>query len=222
VYGGLNAVAQRDFKRLIAYSSVSHMGFVLVGLASLTFEGTVGGHFQMVSHGLISAGLFLVVGVIYDRIHDRKIENFSGLASKYPGYTFVVVVLFFASLGLPGFSGFVGELMVLIGAFSASDNQYSDVTFWMAILTVSGIVISAVYYLWTLQRMFFGDFWMRKKEWTELFNDLSRREWLMFIPLMLFILLLGIFPSILLDPIDSSFHHFVEYVRVVGSSYLNK
>ncbi len=221
VYGGLNAVAQRDFKRLIAYSSVSHMGFVLVGLASLSFEGVVGGHFQMVSHGLISAGLFLVVGVIYDRIHDRRIENFSGLASKYPGYTFVVVVLFFASLGLPGFSGFVGELLVLIGAFSAPSSQLSDVTFWMAILAISGIIISAVYYLWTLQRMFFGDFWMRKKEWTELFNDLSRREWLMFIPLMLFILLLGIFPGILLDPIDTSFQHFVEYVQVVGSSYLN-
>ena len=157
-------MAQNDLKRLIAYSSVSHMGFVLLGLASLTVEGVSGSLFQMISHGLISGGLFLIVGVIYDRTHNRRIENFSGLANKMPVYTFFTVVLFFASLGLPGFSGFVGELLTLIGGIGSMKSN-GLLPSWIGMVAVSGIIISAAYYLWTLERMFFGKYWTREEGW---------------------------------------------------------
>ncbi|MFY0686742.1 MAG: NADH-quinone oxidoreductase subunit M [Cyclobacteriaceae bacterium] len=221
IYGGLNSLAQRDLKRLIAYSSVSHMGFVMVGLAALTAEGVSGMMFQMVSHGLISAALFLVVGVIYDRTHDREIENYSGLATRLPRYTFVVVIVFFASLGLPGLSGFVGELLVLMGAFgSVSQNGLLDS--WIGFVSVLGIVISAIYYLWVLQRMFFGSFWVRHEEWLPQIKDLSRREWIMFIPLLLLIVLLGVYPRVLLDPMNGAVIQFVDHVTTVGNLILNK
>lgn len=210
IYGGLNALAQRDLKRLVAYSSVSHMGFVLVGLAALTSDGAAGTVFHMLSHGLISAGLFLVVGVVYDRTHNRTIENFSGLATRMPKYTFVVIVLFFASLGLPGLSGFVGELMVLMGAFGASVNGTYSVV--LAILATTGIIISAVYYLWTTQRMFFGKYWVREEAWERHMKDLGKREWLMFLPLILLILLLGIYPRIVLDPMNESVRLFIDHL----------
>src|SRR5690606_29821578 len=115
IYGALNALAQTDLKRLIAYSSVSHMGFVLLGISSLTAEGVSGAMFQMLSHGFLSAALFFLVGVLYDRVHDRYIYNFRGLASIMPKYTAYVAIAFFASLGLPGFSAFIGEAFVIIG-----------------------------------------------------------------------------------------------------------
>jgi NADH-quinone oxidoreductase subunit M len=220
LYGGLNAIAQRDFKRLVAYSSVSHMGFILVGLASLTSEGASGALFQMISHGLISAGLFLVVGVLYDRTHNRRIENFSGLASKLPGYTFVVVIMFFASLGLPGLSGFVGEVLVLMGAFGGTALEYSDITIWMAVLSVTGIILSAVYYLWTLQRMFFGQYFVREATWEPKMKDLSAREWGMFVPLIVLILLLGVYPRAILDYMDASVNIFVTHIIDQGSALI--
>src|SRR5687768_16623411 len=116
LYGGLNAMASKDLKRLIAYSSVSHMGFVLLGLASLTPEGVAGAVYQMFSHGFISAMLFLIAGVLYDRTNDRLINNYSGLTSKMPVFFVFVLIAFFASLGLPGFSGFIAEIMILLGA----------------------------------------------------------------------------------------------------------
>ena len=194
LYGGMNALAQRDFKRMVAYSSVSHMGFVLVGLAALTPQGISGSLFHMVSHGLISPALFLIVGVIYDRTGDRRMENFSGLASGMPVYTFFVVLFFFAGLGLPGMSGFVGELLVLMGAFSSS-----NLNLWIGLLAVIGIIISAAYFLWTVQRMFFGKFFVREQVWKQNMYDLTVREKVMFIPLAILVVLLGIFPRLILD-----------------------
>lgn len=210
LYGGLNAMAQRDIKRLVAYSSVSHMGFVMVGLAAMTTEGEMGVVFHMLSHGLISAGLFLAVGVIYDRTHNRLIENFSGLAHRLPGYTFVVVVLFFASLGLPGMSGFVGELLILIGAFQAGTS--GSVSIAIGLLATLGIIVSAIYYLWTLQRMFFGKYWVREESWSAKIVDLSFREWLMFLPLIFLIILFGVVPSIILDPMNETIQLFVNHL----------
>jgi NADH-quinone oxidoreductase subunit M len=210
LYGGLNALAQRDIKRLVAYSSVSHMGFVMVGLAAMTTEGEMGVVFHMLSHGLISAGLFLAVGVIYDRTHNRLIENFSGLAHRLPGYTFVVVVLFFASLGLPGMSGFVGELLILIGAFQAGTS--GSVSIAIGLLATLGIIVSAIYYLWTLQRMFFGKYWVREESWSAKIVDLSFREWLMFLPLIFLIILFGVVPSIILDPMNETIQLFVNHL----------
>jgi len=220
IYGGLVAMAQNDVKKLIAYSSVSHMGFVLLGLAALTSEGVAGSLFQMVSHGFISGALFLIVGVIYDRTHDRQIENISGLANKMPAYTFFVVVFFFASLGLPGLSGFVGEVLVLMGAIGAESVNHLFPR-WIGMLAVLGIIISAGYYLWTLQRMFFGKYWTREASWDQFMKDLSIREWLMLAPLAVLVVVFGVFPSLLLDPIDNSIRFFVESIFSQGQNYLN-
>ncbi|WP_421872139.1 complex I subunit 4 family protein [Marinoscillum sp.] len=220
VYGGMVAMAQNDVKKLIAYSSVSHMGFVLLGLAALTSEGVTGSLFQMVSHGFISGALFLVVGVVYDRTHDRQIEGLSGLASKMPKYTFFVVLFFFASLGLPGLSGFVGEVLVLIGAIGA---QHANGLFprWIGMVSVLGIIISAGYYLWTLQRMFFGKYWTKQADWDAKMLDLTTREWLMLLPLALLTVLFGVFPSLLLDPIENTMQFFVQSLMSQGQSYLS-
>ncbi|MEP2774178.1 MAG: NADH-quinone oxidoreductase subunit M [Fulvivirga sp.] len=209
IYGALNALGSKDLKRLIAYSSVSHMGFVLLGLASLTVEGVSGSIYQMVSHGIISAGLFLIAGVIYDRTKDRIIGNYSGLASEMPKYTVIVVIFFFASLGLPGFSGFIAEVFVLLGAFSSSVVN-GLVPRWMVIAALAGLVLSAAYYLWTIQRMFFGQFHLKTE--VKSVTDLGKRELLMFIPLIILALLLGIFPSLLLDLINNSVNTVVDFV----------
>ncbi len=207
LYGGLNALAQNDIKRMVAHSSVSHMGFVLVGLASLTVEGISGALYQQVSHGLISPALFIIAGVIYDRTKNREMEHFSGLAHKMPVYTFLTAIFFFAGLGLPGLSGFVAELMVLIGAFKAS-----SLSFWIGILAALGIAISAAYFLWTLQRMFFGKYFVREKSWEPAMLDLSAHEKLMLIPLALLVLLLGIYPKIVLDVSDGTINFLINHV----------
>ena len=220
VYGGLNAMAQTDMKRLVAYSSVSHMGFMLLGLAVLTVEGVSGSLFQMVSHGLISGALFLVVGVLYDRTHDRKIDNLSGLAHRMPVFTAFTVVFFFASLGLPGFSGFVGELLVLIGGIGG-EALNGLVPSWVGMVAVSGILISAAYYLWTLQRMYFGRFWAREQSWEPALTDMTKREWLMLLPLAIMVMLLGIFPNLLLDRSQESVQFFTESILETGRRYLD-
>ena len=216
VYAAMNALASKDLKRLIAYSSVSHMGFVLLGLASLTAEGIGGAIYQLISHGIISAGLFLIAGVIYDRAHDRLIHNYSGLASKMPRYTVIVVMFFFASLGLPGFSGFIAEIFVLLGAFYAS--VVSElIPQWMPVLALIGIVITAAYYLWTIQRMFFGPYHVKIKD--AKLPDVTGREMLMFIPLAIAALLLGIFPDLLLSMINTTVNTIVDFVGSNNITY---
>ncbi|WP_439881903.1 complex I subunit 4 family protein [Pontibacter sp. MBLB2868] len=221
IYGALCALAMNDLKKLIAYSSVSHMGFVLLGLASLTTEGVNGAVYMMFSHGIISAMLFLVVGVIYDRSHDRMILNFRGLASKMPAYTSFVVIAFFASLGLPGFSGFISELLVLAGGFSAPEIT-GMLPRWFTIVAVFGLLLSAAYYLWALQRMFFGKFWLFPElRATAVIKDLTFREYLMLVPLAVLALLFGIFPHLLLDKVSVSISGFTEIVLQNGQEQLN-
>lgn len=199
IYGALNALASKDLKRLIAYSSVSHMGFVLLGIASATTEGIAGAVYQMVSHGIISAMLFLIAGVLYDRTHDRLIENYSGLALKMKHYTAFVLIAFFASLGLPGFSGFIGEVLIFFGAFQ-SHTLNNLVPFWMPLVATLGLLLGAAYYLWTIQRMFFGPF-ATKTTYAEL-PDLTTREYSMLLPLAILALLFGILPQVLLNFIN--------------------
>ena len=204
LYGALNALAQTDLKRLIAYSSVSHMGFVLLGLASMTAEGMAGAVFQMISHGFLSAALFFLVGVIYDRVHDRYIYNFRGLASLMPAYTGFVAVAFFASLGLPGFSAFIGEAFVIIGTFNA-ESVGTGIPRWMAIAGSLGILLSAVYFLWTLQRMFFGQTRVKGgEEWLTALKDVTIRERIVLFPTLALALLLGVMPSLVFDNLNSS------------------
>ena len=193
VYGGLNALAQTDLKKMIAYSSVSHMGFVLLGVASLTAEGVNGAVYQMVSHGVLSAMLFLIAGVLYDRTHDRRIDSYRGLMQPMPRFTTLTALAFFASLGLPGMSGFVGELFTLMGSF-----QSAWLPGWLTALATTGILLAAAYFLWTLQRMFFGTYWSRHEATVPL-TDLTTRESLLLIPLGVIALALGLFPNLILN-----------------------
>lgn len=198
IYGGLNALAQYDVKKMIAYSSVSHMGFVLLGIASLTAEGVNGAVYQMVSHGVLSAMLFLIAGVVYDRTHDRRIDSYRGLMQPMPQYATLTAVAFFGSLGLPGFSGFVGELFTLMGGY-----QSPWLPGWLTTVSTTGILLAAAYFLWTLQRMFFGTFWSRHEmaspNGTSVLTDLTAREKWLLIPLGVLALALGLFPNLIFN-----------------------
>jgi NADH-quinone oxidoreductase subunit M len=213
LYGALNALAQRDFKRIIAYSSVSQMGFVLLGIASQTPEGLSGAVFQMVSHGFLSAMLFFLVGVVYNRVHDRDIYNFQGLGTLMPKYTVFIMIAFFASLGLPGFSAFIAEAFSLAGAFkSCSFNGL--LPHWMAIAGAVGILFSACYFLWTLQRMFFGSISLKGGEiWRAAMTDLNTREIITLIPLAVAVLAIGLMPSLVFDKINDSVLSLVHYLQ---------
>lgn len=214
IYGALNALSSKDLKRLIAYSSVSHMGFVLLGLASITVEGIAGAVYQMFSHGIISAMLFLLAGVLYDRTYDRLIANYSGLANKMKVFTGFVLIAFFASLGLPGLAGFIGEVMIFFGAF-LSERSNGLLPMWMAITATFGLLLGAGYYLWTIQRMFFGPLSV-KVPVAEL-NDIDSREYVMLLPLSLAILYFGILPQPLLNFIDPFAQEFVELIFMSAS-----
>ncbi|WDF56841.1 complex I subunit 4 family protein [Mucilaginibacter sp. KACC 22063] len=204
LYGALNALAQRDLKRLIAYSSVSHMGFVLLGIASMTPEGISGAIMQMVSHGYLSSMLFFLVGVVYTRVHDRDIYNFRGLAATMPQYTVFIMIAFFASLGLPGFSAFIAEAFSLAGAFK-SQSTNGLVPQWMAACGAIGILLSAAYFLWTLQRMFFGTESLKGGAgWKQALTDINWREKSALLPLAIMALVLGIMPSLVFDKINDS------------------
>lgn len=194
IYGALNALASKDLKRLIAYSSVSHMGFVILGLASLSAEGISGAIFQMVGHGFITAMLFIIAGVLYDRTGDRMIGNYSGLHNRMPVYTTFVLIAFFAALGLPGLCGFIGEIMVLLGAFRSD-----YVMGWTAVLAAGGLVLAAGYSIWTIQRMFMGPYAVAVDG---NIHDLTRREIVMLMSLSLFVVVLGLFPQLLVEYIN--------------------
>jgi len=203
LYAALVALAQTDLKKMIAYSSVSHMGFVLLGLAAATTEAITGAVYQMFSHGIIAALLFLLVGVLYDRTHDRMIPNYRGLISKMPAYSVIITIAFFASLGLPGMSGFIAEILIFIGAFQAQASTGTIPT-WMPLVATLGLLLSAAYYLWTLQRMFFGKFSTHMSIDSNTLKDLTVNEKALLYTLSGLIILFGLFPSVLLNKIGPS------------------
>lgn len=205
IYGAFCAMAQKDFKKMIAYSSISHMGVVLIGISALNSMGVIGGVLQMFNHGIVTAMLFLIVGVIYDRTHTRGMGDFGGLAKQMPIYTGITTVAFFAAIGLPGLNIFVGELFSYIGALQSF--------LWVAILSTTGIVLGAAYMLGGFQRIFFGQL---PDKWNTL-TDIDKRETIMFVPLIIIIILLGVYPSIIIDPINSSLNHFVDFVQKAGA-----
>ncbi len=202
IYGSLCAMAQTDFKKLIAYSSIAHMGYVVLGMASLTTQGVTGAVFQMFNHGTITAMLFLIVGVIYDRTHTRDLNAFGGLANKMPKYFGIVVVAFFAALGLPGLSGFISEALVFLGAFSVKAIRV------ITIVSTLGIVLTAAYMLWTLQRVFFGTL---PEKWNNL-TDLNLKEYATLVPLLIIVVFLGVYPSPMLNIMSSSVNQLVDFV----------
>jgi len=188
VYTSLVALMQEDIKKLIAYSSVAHMGFVTMGLFTLTPQGIQGAMFQMVSHGLVSGALFLCVGVIYDRMHTREIAAYGGLVNRMPLYAVVFMVFTMANVGLPGTAGFVGEFLTLMGAFKANP--------WVAFFATTGVILSAGYALWLYRRVVFGE--LVKPE-LKTIADLNGREIAMFVPLVLLTIWYGIAPGTILD-----------------------
>ncbi len=192
IYGAFCALGQSDFKRLVAYSSVSHMGYVLLGIAVLKEEAVNGAIFQMFAHGLSSAMMFLLVGVLYERAHHREIARFGGIATVMPTYFAIAVVGFFASLGLPGLVGFIGEIMVFLGAFTYSK--------WLTGIATIGMLLTAAYILWTMQRVYLGQV---KDEYKE-FSDCNRWEYLSLFPLAVTSIFFGVLPAIVLDIFRSS------------------
>src|SRR5580693_1437807 len=188
IYTALVALVQEDMKKLIAYSSVAHMGFVTMGLFAMTAQGVAGGIFQMISHGIVSAALFLCVGVIYDRMHTREIAAYGGLVNRMPVYAFVFMVFALANIGLPGTSGFVGEFLALIGTFRVNN--------WVATLATIGTILSSAYMLWLYRKVIFG-----RLEKPSLFHitDIGWREIVVLAPLVILTVLFGIYPKPVLD-----------------------
>ena len=184
VYGALVAMAQKDMKKLVAYSSVSHLGFVMLGLFALNPVGINGGVLQMINHGLSTGALFLLVGVIYERRHTRMIADYGGLSKSMPVYATIFLIITMASIGLPSLNGFVGEFTILVGAFHRS--------WWWAVAAALGIVLGAAYMLWMYQRVFFGPITNPENEKV---SDLNRREWVYLLPLVLLCFWIGLYPK---------------------------
>jgi NADH-quinone oxidoreductase subunit M len=189
IYTSLVALVQEDMKKLIAYSSIAHMGFVTIGAFILNMQSVQGSIFQMLSHGIVSAALFLCVGVVYDRMHTREIAAYGGLVHRMPRYAFTFLFFTLASVGLPGLSGFVGEFLVLVGTFKANT--------WVAFLATTGIILGAAYALWLYRKVVFGEL---TKDSLKGILDMNRREIALFLPLILITLWMGIYPSSFLDP----------------------
>jgi NADH-quinone oxidoreductase subunit M len=206
VYGALVAMAQEDFKKLIAYSSISHMGIVVLGIAALNTQGITGAVMQMFNHGTITAMLFLIVGVIYDRAHTRGLNDFGGLMNQMPKYSGVMVIAFFAALGLPGLSGFISEAFTFLGAFQSAPIRS------ITIAATIGIVLTAAYMLWTLQRLFLGSI---PEKWKTL-PDINGRELFMLIPLAIIVIFLGIWPAPMINLMTSAINTLVDVVNKGG------
>lgn len=203
VYTSLVALVQEDMKKLIAYSSVAHMGYVTMGIFAVNQQGIDGAIFQMISHGFISGALFLCVGVIYDRMHTREIDAYGGLVNRMPAYALIFMFFTMANVGLPGTSGFIGEFLVLMGIF--------QVNTWVAAIATTGVIFSAAYALWLYRRVVMGDL---IKESLKTITDMTTRERFIFVPLVVMTLLLGVYPALVLDIIGPSVSALVENYEI--------
>ena len=203
IYTSLVALMQEDMKKLIAYSSVAHMGFVTLGIFTFTKQGTEGSIFQMISHGLISAALFLCVGVVYDRLHSRMISTYGGLVNYLPKYSFLFIVFALAGLGLPGTSGFLGEFLVLAGTFQKN--------YLVSMLATIGVVLGAAYMLWLTKRVIFGN---TNNDEIKNLNDINNLETLMLVVLGTLVILFGFYPSPLLDTLNVSVNNLISNYEI--------
>jgi NADH-quinone oxidoreductase subunit M len=203
IYTSLVALMQEDIKKLIAYSSVAHMGYVTMGIFAMNVEGIQGGIFQMLSHGLVSGALFLCVGVVYDRMHTREIDAYGGLVNNMPKYAVVFLIFTMANVGLPGTSGFVGEFLTLLGVFRVNT--------WVALFAATGVILSAAYALWLYRRVVFGAL---TKESLKSLLDLSTREKVIIYPLVFFVILFGVYPAPVLDVTAASVDALVNNVTL--------
>ena len=210
IYTSLVALAQQDMKKLIAYSSVAHMGFVTVGIFSFNAQGVAGAMFQMISHGLISAALFFGVGVVYDRLHTRDIDAYGGVADAMPRYAVFFMIMMLGSVGLPGTTGFVGEFLVMVGAWQAN--------IVVAIFTATGVILGATYMLWLYRRVVFG---RAEKDEILALEPLDRREIFIFLPLTILVIWYGIFPGRIFDLMDVSIASILDQIEPVYLDALN-
>ncbi len=208
IYTSLVAMVQEDMKKLIAYSSVAHMGYVTMGIFAANQQGVDGAIFQMLSHGFVSGALFLCVGVIYDRMHTRDIDAYGGLVNRMPAYALVFMLFTMANVGLPGTSGFVGEFLTLMGVF--------QVNTWAALFAATGVILSAAYALWLYRRVVFGDL---IKESLKTITDMTPREKWIFAPLIAMTLLLGVYPSLATDVIGPSVENLIHHYDVALEHY---
>lgn len=209
VYGALVSMMQTDLKRLIAFSSVSHLGFVMLGLFTYTMQGVQGGVIQMINHGLSTGALFLIVGCIYERRHTRMIADFGGLSTPMPIYAAIFMIVALSSIGLPGLNGFVGEFLILLGAFKVNKLY--------AAIGATGVIFAACYMLWMFQRVMFGKVTNEKNA---VLSDLSWREIAYFAPLLLFIVWIGVYPSTFLDKTKATTAQFVAKMEKAKSTKL--
>ncbi len=203
VYGALVAMMQDDVKKLVAYSSVSHLGFVMLGIFALNMEGMAGGMLQMVNHGISTGALFLIVGFIYERRHTREIKEFGGLAKQMPIFATIFMIITFSSIGLPGTNGFVGEFLILMGAFQSNLR-------WFAVVATSGVILAAVYMLWMFQRVMFGELNNPKNQ---NLKDLNLREIVLMVPLLVFVFWIGVYPNTFLEKMNPSLERLIEQVK---------
>ncbi len=207
IYTSLVALMQEDIKKLIAYSSVAHMGFVTMGIFAMNTQGVQGSIFQMLSHGIVSGALFLCVGVIYDRMHTREIAAYGGLVNRMPAYAVVFMIFTMANIGLPGTSGFVGEFLTLVAAFKVNT--------WVAFFAATGVILSASYALWLYRRVIFGAL---EKESLKAITDLSVREKAILIPLVVLTILFGVYPMPILDITAASVDQLVAHVDAAAAA----
>ena len=210
VYTSLVALVQKDMKKLIAYSSVAHMGFVTIGIFAFNSQGIEGSIFQMISHGIVSAALFLCVGVVYDRMHTRQISDYGGVSNVMPNYAIVFMIFILASLGLPGTSGFVGEILVLIGIFKTN--------YLVAFFAATGVVLSACYSLSLYRRVSFGEITNDK---VKVLKDMNYSEFITLMPLLILVILLGVYPNIILDTISTSVENLVSVYNTKIATFNN-
>ena len=206
VYTSLVALMQTDMKKLIAYSSVAHMGIVTIGLFTPNALGIEGGIATMLSHGFVSAALFMVVGVVYDRIHSRDIDAYGGLAEVMPVYATVFMLFMLASVGLPGTSGFIGEILVIVGIFQVSS--------WVAFFAATGMILGAAYMLWLYRRVIFGEL---VKDTLKGIRDMRANEVIAFAPLIALVIVMGVYPSLFLDPMHASVNQLLAQLGVEGA-----
>ena len=211
VYGALVSMVQKDLKRLIAFSSVSHLGFVMLGLFTFTMPGVQGGIIQMINHGLSTGALFLIVGTIYERRHTRLISEFGGLCTPMPVFAIIFMIVTLSSIGLPGLNGFVGEFLILLGTFQTNKIY--------ATIAATGVIFAACYMLWMFQRVVFGKVTNDKNKDLK---DLSWREIAIFAPLILFIIWIGVYPSTFLDKTKASTENFVAMMEKAKSTQVSQ
>ncbi len=203
IYGSLVAMMQEDVKKLVAYSSVAHLGFVMLGVFAMNLQGLAGGMIQMINHGISTGALFLIVGFIYERRHTRLITEFGGLAHKMPIFATIFMIITFSSVGLPGTNGFVGEFLALMGAFQGGLR-------WYAVFATTGVILAAVYMLWMYQRVMFGKV---TNPANEKLKDLSGREIAIMLPLLLFVFWIGIYPSTFFDKMNPAMEQALEQMK---------